>query len=354
MSIQSEPETMLAFESLLDALRAAGEPTRLRILALLADATLTVSDLTEILRQAQPRVSRHLKLLTDAGLIERTAEGAWAYFHLASSDPRVQVARAALHSLAGADPTLASDRERLAAVRADRATEAQRFFDQHAGEWDAIRQLHVGDERVEQALLDTLDRRAYRSVLDIGTGTGRLLELLGRRIERGVGVDVSPRMLSIARNKLDQAGLRHCRIRQADLHALGVPPNSFDVAIIHQVLHLLDDGAAAIREAAGTLTPGGRLIVVDFAPHTQERLRHDFAHRRLGFTPEAIETWMAAAGLSPTTCETLTPEPNTNGRIAISIWVGSDPRPTDPDPTTEPSSAPLDAATSATRETTPS
>ena len=321
-----DPEPALAFEALLDALRAAGEPTRLRILALLADATLTVSDLTEILRQAQPRVSRHLKLLTDAGLIERTAEGAWAYFHLASSDPRVQVARGALRSLAGADPTLASDRERLATVRTERAREAQQFFDQSAPEWDAIRQLHVGDERVEMALLDALASQPYRSVLDVGTGTGRILELLGPNIERGLGCDISPRMLSIARNKLDQVGLRHCRVRQADLYALGIPANSFDVAVIHQVLHLLDDPAVAIREAAGTLTTGGRLLVVDFAPHTQERLRHQFAHRRLGFPAETIDEWIITAGLDPVGFETLLPEPTAPGRVAISIWVARDRR----------------------------
>ncbi len=326
MSSFLDSEPTLAFDALLDALRAAGEPTRLRILALLADATLTVSDLTEILRQAQPRVSRHLKLLTDAGLIERTAEGAWAYFHLASSDPRVQVARGALRSLAGADPTLASDRERLAAIRAERAREAQQFFDQSAQEWDEIRRLHVGDERVEEALLDTLATQPYRSVLDIGTGTGRILELLGPNIERGLGCDISPRMLSIARNKLDQVGLRHCRVRQADLYALGIPANSFDVVVIHQVLHLLDDPAAALREAAGSLAAGGRLVIVDFAPHNQERLRQQFAHRRLGFPEEMVNEWIIAAGLDPSGFETLLPEADSTGRIAISIWLGRDGR----------------------------
>lgn len=335
MSASLDSEPTLAFDALLDALRAAGEPTRLRILALLADATLTVSDLTEILRQAQPRVSRHLKLLTDAGLIERTAEGAWAYFHLASSDPRVQVARGALRSLAGADPTLASDRERLAAVRAERAREAQQFFDQSAPEWDEIRRLHVGDERVEEALLDVLASQPYRSVLDLGTGTGRILELLGPNIERGLGCDISPRMLAIARHKLDQVGLRHCRVRQSDLYSTGVPANSFDVAVIHQVLHLLDDPAAAIREAAAVLTPGGRLVVVDFAPHTQERLRHQFAHRRLGFPPEAINEWIVANGLDPVGFETLLPEPATAGRIAISIWVARDRRDAASDPSSD-------------------
>ncbi len=328
MSLPPDPEYALTFDSLLDALRAAGEPTRLRILALLADATLTVSDLTEILRQAQPRVSRHLKLLTDAGLIERTAEGAWAYFHLASADPRVQVARAALRSLAGADPTLASDRERLAAVRAERAREAQRYFDQHAGQWDVIRRLHVGDEQVEQALVDTLAARPYQSVLDVGTGTGRILELLGPRIKRGLGVDVSTPMLAIARHKLDQVGLRHCRVRQGDLYALGLAADSFDVAVVHQVLHLLDDGAAAVREAAGVLTPGGRLVVVDFAQHTQELLRRQYAHRRLGFAAETIEDWMTAAGLAPVSHRTVGDDAADDGRIAVSIWVGHDPRTT--------------------------
>jgi ubiquinone/menaquinone biosynthesis C-methylase UbiE/DNA-binding transcriptional ArsR family regulator len=324
MSVPAE-EPSIAFDALLDALRAAGEPTRLRILALLAESALTVSDLTEILRQSQPRVSRHLKLLVDAGLIERSAEGSWAFFQLATGDPRAEVARQALRSLAGADPTLNSDSERLGKIRSVRAAAAQRYFALRAREWDDVRQLHIADDRVERSIIEALADRPYRSMLDVGTGTGRMLEVFGPRIERGLGVDLSPQMLALARNKLEGAGLSHCRVRQADLYALGLPRDSFDVAVIHQVLHVLDDPAAAISEAASTLVPGGRLVVVDFAPHSREVLRIEHAHRRLGFNADTVTEWMSNAGLDVTLVDTLLPESGSD-KIAITVWVGADAR----------------------------
>ena len=321
------PSPGLPFTTLNDALKAAGETTRLRILTLLAEAELTVSDLTEILRQSQPRVSRHLKLLTDAGLVVRSPEGSWAYFRLADIGSGARVIRRALEDLDPADPTVAHDRQRLSAVRADRARAAREYFARHAAEWDRIRRLHVADQRIEQSIVTALSGQRYRSVLDLGTGTGRMLELLGPRIDRGLGVDQSPEMLAIARANLDRAGLRHCRVRQGDLYSLGVPPDSFDVVVIHQVLHLLDDAAGAIREAAGVLRPTGRLVVVDFAPHDQEFLRVDHAHRRLGFADDTIGHWMSTSGLDLIDHVRLTPDSDTAGKIAISLWVGRDRRP---------------------------
>jgi ubiquinone/menaquinone biosynthesis C-methylase UbiE len=314
------------FDALHEAFKAAGETTRLRILALLSEAELTVSDLTEILRQSQPRVSRHLKLLTDAGLVARAREGTWAFFRLADTGPAAAIIRGALADLDPADPTIAHDRRRLGAVRAERAQAAQEYFARHAADWDRIRRLHVADRRIEQAILESLAGQPYRSVLDLGTGTGRMLELLGPRIERGLGCDLSVEMLAIARANLDRAGLRHCRVRQADLYSLGIPRDSFDVVVIHQVLHLLDDAAGAIREGATVLRPGGRLVVVDFAPHDQEFLRAEHAHRRLGFADETIRQWMDAAGLDPIHHQTLAPEPGAGAKIAISLWVGRDRR----------------------------
>ncbi|MFZ5692916.1 MAG: ArsR/SmtB family transcription factor [Pseudomonadota bacterium] len=316
----------LAFETMHDALRAVAEGTRLRILALLAEAELTVSDLTEILRQSQPRISRHLKLLSEANLIERHREGAWAFFRLAEAGDSSGVARMIVARLDPADPVIARDRERLAAVREARAAAAQSYFREHAAEWDRIRKLHAADEAVEQAIVKALGDKPFRSLLDLGTGTGRMLELFGAQIERGLGIDMSLDMLLLARARLERAGLRHCSVRQGDIYDLSLPRDSFDVIIIHQVLHYLDDGARAIREAARVLAPSGRLLIVDFAPHELEFLREEHAHRRLGFAPETMSQWLAAAGLDVTMHKSIAPERGTDGKIAVSLWLAQDRR----------------------------
>jgi ubiquinone/menaquinone biosynthesis C-methylase UbiE/DNA-binding transcriptional ArsR family regulator len=320
----------LGFDALNVALKAAGEETRLRVLALLAEAELTVSDLTDILRQSQPRISRHLKLLVEAGLIERFREGTWAFFRLAEHGGGAEVARGLLDHLDPADPTIARDRERLASVRQARAAAAQAYFSAHAANWDRIRQLHVADDAVEDAIRAALADKPFRSLLDLGTGTGRMLELFGPQIERGLGLDLSLDMLLLARDRLERAGLKNCSVRQGDLYDLPIGDDAFDVVILHQVLHFLDDGGRAIREAARVLAPGGRLLVVDFAPHEQEFLREQFAHRRLGFTPETVTQWIAAAGLEPTMHKSLKPESGSKGKtdekIAVSLWLARDNR----------------------------
>ena len=316
----------LGFDALNVALKAAGEETRLRVLALLAEAELTVSDLTDILRQSQPRISRHLKLLVEAGLIERFREGTWAFFRLAEHGGGADLAHALLGKLNAADPVIARDRERLADVREARAAAAQAYFREHAVEWDRIRKLHVADEAVEAAIRAALAEKPFRSLLDLGTGTGRMLELFAPEIERGLGLDLSLDMLLLARDRLERAGLKHCSVRQGDIYDLPIADDSFDVVILHQVLHFLDDGARAIKEAARVLRPGGRLLVVDFAPHEQEFLREQFAHRRLGFAPETVTQWITASGLEPVMHRSLPPEPGSDGKIAVSLWLARDVR----------------------------
>jgi len=318
------PQSTASFSALNAVLKAAGETTRLRVLALLAEAELTVSDLTEILRQSQPRISRHLKLLAEAGLVERFREGSWAFFRMADRAVAADVARAVLSRLDPADPVIVRDRERLAAVRAARAAAAQAYFRAHAAEWDRIRALHVADEAVEAEIRAALADRSFRSLLDLGTGTGRMLELLGPDLERGLGIDLSLDMLALARARLDRAGLRHCSVRQGDIYDLPLPRDSFDVVIVHQVLHFLDDGARAIREAARVLRPQGRLLVIDFAPHDLEFLREEHAHLRLGFAPEAVTQWMEQAELEFVAHRVL--PPGSDGRIAVSLWLGRDRR----------------------------
>jgi ubiquinone/menaquinone biosynthesis C-methylase UbiE/DNA-binding transcriptional ArsR family regulator len=314
----------LAFPALTTMLKAAGESTRLRILALIAEAELTVSDLTEILRQSQPRLSRHLRLLAEAGLVERFREGSWAFFRMGERGSPADIARAMIVRLDGNDPVIARDRERLAAVRATRATAAQNYFRRHAAEWDRIRKLHVADTAVEDAIRGALADKPIRSLLDLGTGTGRMLEMFAPDIERGLGLDMSLDMLALARARLDRAGIRNCSVRQGDIYDLALPRDSFDVVIIHQVLHFLDDSARAIREAVRVLRPGGRLLVVDFAPHDLEFLREEHAHRRLGFSAETVTQWLEAAGLDRVQQQTLPPGPH--GKIAVSLWLARDPR----------------------------
>jgi ubiquinone/menaquinone biosynthesis C-methylase UbiE/DNA-binding transcriptional ArsR family regulator len=317
----------LPFETLVARLRAIGEETRLRILALLADGELSVSDLTDILRQSQPRVSRHLKLLVEAELVERTREGSWAFFRLSPDEATARFVGDLVRTLDPADTVRQRDLARREAVRAERATAAQDYFRRIAGQWDAIRSLHVPDEAVEQAIRDVLAERPFRSLLDLGTGTGRILEFFAPVIERGLGIDLSPAMLAVARANLEHAGIRHCTVRQGDIYDLALGRDSFDVVILHQVLHFLEDGVRAIREAASVLRPGGRLVIVDFAPHELEFLRDQHAHRRLGFARETVEQWVAACGLTPSAFRTLdAPADAAAGKLQVAIWTATDPR----------------------------
>jgi ubiquinone/menaquinone biosynthesis C-methylase UbiE/DNA-binding transcriptional ArsR family regulator len=313
----------LTFPTLTGTLKAAAEPTRLRLLMLISEAELTVTDLTAILRQSQPRLSRHLRLLSEAGLVERHREGSWAFFRLGDGGT-ADIARTLIARLDPDDQVIARDRDRLAAVRATRAVAAQNYFRRHAAEWDRIRRLHIADTAVEEAIHAALSDQPIRSLLDLGTGTGRMLELFAGDIERGLGLDLSLDMLALARTRLDRAGLKHCTVRQGDIYDLALPGDSFDVVIVHQVLHFLDDSARALREAARVLRPGGRLLVIDFAPHDLEFLRDEHAHRRLGFAAETVTQWLEVAGLDLVRQETLAPGPE--GKIAVSLWLARDPR----------------------------
>ena len=319
-------QNRFTFDELSTMLKAAGEDTRLRLLALLAEAELTVTELTEILRQSQPRISRHLRLLAESRLVVRFREGSWAFFRLPEHGDKAELARTLAALLDPDDRVMARDRERLAAVRAARATAAQAYFREHAAEWHRIRRLHAADAAVEAEIQQALADRPFRSLLDLGTGTGRMLELLGPGLERGLGIDLSLDMLALARARLDRAGLRHCSVRHGDIYDLALPRDSFDVVIVHQVLHYLDDGARALREAARVLRPQGRLLVIDFAPHELEFLRDEHAHRRLGFAEETVSQWLEQAGLDVISHRSVSPEDGSDGEIAVSLWLARDPR----------------------------
>ncbi len=319
-----EPSS-LAVETVIAALKAAGEATRLRILALLSQAELTVKDLTAILGQSQPRISRHLKLLAAAGLIDRYPEGAWVFYRLTDAAAARRLAGDLFALIDARDPVLARDRERLAAVKAEHAAAAQSYFAANAGEWDSIRALHVAEDAVEAAMVKALGDRAFDSLLDLGTGTGRMLELLAPIYARAIGIDTSSDMLAVARANLDRAGITNAQVRLGDIHNLPFVRNSFDVVTIHQVLHYLDDPERAIAEAARVLRPGGRLLVVDFAPHHLEFLRERHAHRRLGFAHPAMRQWLEAPGLSLENVRDLTPR-GLGDKLTVTLWLAKDRR----------------------------
>ncbi|MEM7067331.1 MAG: metalloregulator ArsR/SmtB family transcription factor [Pseudomonadota bacterium] len=314
----------LSLDQTVNLLRASGEPTRLRLLMLLSQSDLTVSDLTEILGQSQPRISRHLKLLSEAGLLERYQEGAWAYFRLVDQGAGAGVISALIGQVDKEDPQVSRDQERLTTIRSRRAERAAEYFSASAGEWDRIRSLHVDEANVEASMLELVGNHKFESMLDLGTGTGRILELFSELYEKGTGIDASRDMLSVARSRLDNAQLSRVQTRQGDLYILPTQSASYDLVTIHQVLHYLEDPAAAIREASKALKNGGRLLVVDFAPHELEFLRSDHAHLRMGFAKSQMETWFKDAGLKPVKFQELTSQANgqqAKDTLTVSLWL---------------------------------
>ncbi len=323
MSNDARPQTLSRAEALA-CLRAAGEATRLRILALLAAGELNVKDLTQILGQSQPRISRHLKLMAEAGLIRRFREGSWVFFRLADTGANAALARAIVANLDPADLTLARDRARASAVEKARAEAAHAYFDAFAGEWDRIRALHVAEREVEAAMDAALGSQRISLLVDLGTGTGRILELFAPHADRALGFDLNHAMLAYARVKLERAGLSHAQVRHGDLQNVPLPDGAADAVVLHQVLHFVEDPAAAIAEAARLLAPGGRLLVVDFAPHELEFLREQSAHRRLGFARDQLGRLLESSGLKLERFRELKPTPS-GGKLTVSLWLGSKP-----------------------------
>lgn len=315
---------LLDANAVVTLLKAAAEPTRLRILLLLSQGEFNVKDLTRILGQSQPRISRHLKLLAEAGLIERVREGSWAYFHLADATPGGRIGRQILASIGGrTDGLPGRDALRADALKKEREESAQEFFMARAAEWDSIRSLHVEEAQVEAAMLAALGPGPFDLLVDLGTGTGRMLELFAGRYARALGIDASPAMLSYARAKLDRAGLGQALARQGDICNLNIDDGVASAVVMHQVLHFLSQPSRAIEEAARILAPGGRLLLVDFAPHDHEFLREEFAHVRLGFAKSEIAHWLDAAGLDLLeTRDLVPPAADGAGKVTVSIWVG--------------------------------
>ncbi|HRD27641.1 MAG TPA: metalloregulator ArsR/SmtB family transcription factor [Caulobacter sp.] len=306
-----------------EILRAAGEPTRLRILALLSREELSVLELCTVLGQSQPRVSRHLKLLAEAGLVERFPDGAWVFYRLASGGGGRALADRALDLIDPADAALSRDADQLSRVAAERGSEAAAYFARNAARWDEIRSLHVAEAEVEAAIQAAVGDEAVGLLVDLGAGTGRMLTLLGGRARRAVGLDLSQQMLNIARVNVGEAGLPACELRHGDIFDTGLPDAGADLVTVHQVLHYLGDPAAAVAEAARLVAARGRLLIVDFAPHGLEFLRELHQHRRLGFSDEEMVRWLEAAGLTLESAAALPPA--TTAGVTVKIWTARRP-----------------------------
>src|SRR6202158_1613061 len=336
--MDSEPETGASMGELLAALRAVAETTRLRLLVLCAGGELTVSELAQILGQSQPRVSRHLKLLCEAGLLDRFREGSWVFYRLSSRTAASALSRHLVAACGKADETIALDLQRLAAIKRQRAESAAAYFRENAAQWHRIRSLYIDEREVEAALSEIIAASGPQDLLDIGTGTGRMIEILGPRVVHALGIDQSREMLAVARVNLERAGLTNSIVRLGDMYQLPLADASFDAVVIHQVLHYADRPASAIAEAARVLRPNGILLLIDFAPHALEFLRDDHAHRRLGFADADVDDWCRAADLDPDPARRLPGDP-----LTVVIWTAR--RNTVPDPllATTPRSVPAAA-----------
>ena len=306
-------------EELLAGLRAAGEGTRLRLLHLLSRGEFNVSELTKILGQSQPRVSRHLKLMTEAGLLERFKEGSWVLFRTRQSGKGAKIAAAIVKLIPLSDASVRRDLVRVQEILRARRELAESYFGANAKNWDEIRSLHVSEARVEEALVQLVGKKKVSSYLDLGTGTGAILELLAPLCTRATGIDASHEMLSIARSRLEDSGLKNAEVRHGDLFSLPFDGESVDLITIHQVLHFLSDPGGALEEAARVLKSGGRMVIVDFAPHDLEFLREEQAHRRLGIAEEDVVRWCLRAGLAVREHVSLA-APDSKG-LTVSLWL---------------------------------
>ena len=308
-------------EALGAALRAAGEPTRLRILALLSRGELSVGELAQALGQSQPRVSRHLKLMAEAGLIERAPEGAWVFYRLArDGDAGAVLAEAVCAMLDVNDAAALRDGERLAEIHQARESVAAAYFAANAADWERVRALHLPDADIESAMLQAAGPGPFDLMVDVGAGTGRMIEVFADRVERAEGFDTSRQMLAMARAALDFMAQK-VTLRVGDAYDPPLEPGRADLATIHHVLHFLADPARAVAETVRLLKPGGRLLVVDFAPHDLEFLRENHAHRRLGFADAEIEGWCKAAGARID--DVITLAPREKAALTVKIWSAS-------------------------------
>ena len=316
----------MGMEQMLGTLKAAAEITRLRLLFILSRGEFNVTELTRIMEQSQPRLSRHLKLLAEAGLLERHREGSWVIFRLREDGAAGALALLIADRLDERDATFAADLKKVNAILHQRRERAAAYFAAVAEEWDRIRSLHVAEDAVEAAMRTLAGPGPFRLMLDIGTGTGRMLELFAQQAEEAIGIDSSRAMLAVARGRLAKPAFAHVKLRLADATALPVSDGAADFITIHQVLHYLEHPGAVIGEAARVLMPGGKLLVADFAPHELEFLREECAHRRLGIAERDMRRWLRRTGLALERDMRLEP-PSVLGEkgLTVTLWLARKP-----------------------------
>lgn len=324
----------IGHEELVAQLRAVAEPTRLRLVALLWASELTVSDLISILDQSQPRISRHLKLMFEAGVLERSQEGTRAFFRVPRDEAVSDVLSAAFSKIDKSDPVFAEDQRKLLAIRENRARTAEAYFASNAERWDELRALHLSEDKVEAAMLEMAGEGPFSAFLDIGTGTGRMLRVFADRYERALGVDRSAEMLAIARAKLEEDGVENAELRQGNIFDMAksnapqgaVLRGEYDLAVIHMVLHFLDQPVEALKAAGKSLAPGGKLLVVDFAPHDFEFLRAAHNHVRSGFSHAEISQLASEAGLQVVEARDLASGDGADEGLTVTIWTMERPK----------------------------
>ena len=317
--MKSDPDTLV------DALKAAGEPTRLRILALLRRGDLAVGELVRILDQSQPRLSHHLKTLTNGGLVERLPEGSWVFYRARTKGLAGRVLNALFTELDLNAAPFDQDAEALLKVRRERAVSAESYFSNIADSWDQLRALHYPEADIEAAILKQICDRSFERVVDLGTGTGRMLALLAPHAQEAEGLDLSHHMLTVARANLNRADVRNARVRQGDVTDTPFEANSADLVVVHQVLHYLEQPEDLLAEAARILKPGGQLLVIDFAPHDLEFLRESQGHRRLGIREDDMTSWADAAGLAIQAPTRFDPPASLDQGLSVLIWTATRP-----------------------------
>ncbi len=305
-------------EKLLQGLRAAAEPTRLRIIALCGHAELSVTELVMILGQTQPRVSRHLKLLVEGGLLQRNKEGNRAYYRLSTEAEGADLARMLNDLMPGEDEVHALDLSRLSSVKADRVRYAESFLDPYSQEIIELRGMWPPDEVIDKCILALLKDRSIQNLLDLGTGAGRILRTIAPFVEKGTGIDNSLEMLSIARARLDQDGIKNCQVRVGDMYRLPFKKNSFDLITINSLLRYADEPKKVIAEAARVLEKKGALLIVDLAAHDLSALRDEYGHSWLGFSEAEMVEMLSEENLTVDRVKHIDGQ-----KLSVCIWLAS-------------------------------